>query len=388
MTQVHFTLNPTEIQNLIDQSVDHELSRNILTTVFNQLMEKERSDYVDAKRYERSDHRVTARNGYYERDYLTRVGNLELKVPRTRDGQFSPSIFEKYQRSEKALLASMLEMYVSGVSTRKVSKIVEELCGKKVSKSFVSTLTKELDQVVSDWKNTSLSGQCYPYLMVDVLYIKVRENHRVVSKSCHIAIGINSEGHREILDFLITDSESKESWSLFFDVLKRRELKGLKMVISDAHKGLVAAISSSFPGVSWQRCQVHLLRNILTSIPKKDSKAFREEVKAIFRLTDITAARKAKDRLLEDYEGQVKYQKACETLDNGFEDAFQYSVNGAPHSRLRSTNLLERLNGEIRRREKVIRIFPHVQSATRLIGALLIDQNNTWLEASRIYIKL
>lgn len=388
MTHIHFTLNSEEIQSLIKESVDNDLSRNILSTIFNQLMEKERSDYIDADPYERSNDRVTSRNGYYERDYLTRVGNLELKVPRTRDGKFSPSIFEKYQRSEKALLASMLEMYVSGVSTRKVTNIVEELCGKKVSKSFVSSLTKELDQIVEEWKNSPLSAQLYPYLMVDVLYIKVRENHRVISKSCHIAIGINSDGNREILGFLISDGESEESWSQFFDYLKDRQLSGLKMVISDAHKGLVAAIKSSFPGVSWQRCQVHFLRNILTSIPKKDSKAFREEVKAIFRLTDIEAARKAKDRLLDDYIDQSKYEKACNTLDQGFEDAFQYSVNGKPHSRLRSTNMLERLNGEIRRREKVIRIFPNVDSATRLIGALLIDQNDSWLASSKTYMKL
>lgn len=388
MTHIHFTLNSEEIQSLIKESVDNDLSRNILSTIFNQLMEKERSDYIDADPYERSDDRVTSRNGYYERDYLTRVGNLELKVPRTRDGKFSPSIFEKYQRSEKALLASMLEMYVSGVSTRKVTNIVEELCGKKVSKSFVSSLTKELDEIVEEWRNSPLTGQFYPYLMVDVLYIKVRENHRVVSKSCHIAIGINSDGNREILGFLISDGESEESWSQFFDYLKGRQLSGLKMVISDAHKGLVSAIRSSFPGVSWQRCQVHFLRNILTSIPKKDSKAFREEVKAIFRLTDIEAARKAKNRLLDDYANQVKYEKACNTLDHGFEDAFQYSVNGKAHSRLRSTNMLERLNGEIRRREKVIRIFPNVDSATRLIGALLIDQNDSWLASSKTYMKL
>jgi len=387
MTQVHFTLNDEGVQSLLHTSVDNELSRNIFISVFNRLMEKERSDYIEAERYERSENRTSSRNGYYERDYLNHIGTLELRVPRTGDGKFSPSIFEKYQRSEKALLASMLEMYVSGVSTRKVSKIVEELCGKKVSKSFVSSLTKELDQMVDQWRHSSLSGQLYPYLMVDVIYIKVRENHRVVSKSCHIAVAINSDGNREILGFLITDSESKESWSLFFDYLKSRNLRGLKMVISDAHKGLIAAIRSSFPGVSWQRCQVHFLRNILSSIPKKDSKAFREEVKAIFRQTKIETARKAKNRLLEDYSDQKKYEKACETLDEGFEDAFQYSVNGAPHSRLRSTNMLERLNGEIRRREKVIRIFPHIQSATRLIGALLIDQNDTWLESSKAYIK-
>lgn len=388
MTQVHFTLNDEEVQSLLHTSVENELSRNILISIFNQLMEKERSDYIEAERYERSEDRTSSRNGYYEREYLTRVGTLELRVPRTRDGKFSPSLFERYQRNEKALLASILEMYISGVSTRKVSKIVEELCGKRVSKSFVSSLTKELDEMVEQWRGSSLAGERYPYLMSDVLYIKVRENHRVISKSCHIAIGIRADGHREILGFLIAHSESVESWSLFFDHLKDRGLTGLKMIISDAHKGLVTAIRESFPGVSWQRCQVHFLRNILSNIPKKDSKAFREEVKAIFRLSDINAARKAKNRLLKDYEDDPRYEKACITLDQGFEDAFQYAVNGTAHPRLRSTNMLERLNAEIRRREKVIRIFPNVQSATRLIGALLMDQSDDWIESSRTYVKL
>lgn len=167
-----------------------------------------------------------------------------------------------------------------------------------------------------------MAGELYPYLMSDVLTIKVRENRRVVSKSCHIAISIGEDGHREIRGFLIIDSESEESWSLFFDYLKDRELTGLKMIISDAHKGLVTAIRQSFPGVSWQRCQVHFLRNILSSIPKKDSKAFREEVKAIFRLTDIDAARRAKNRLLEDYENDPRYEKACTTLDEGSHRCF------------------------------------------------------------------
>jgi len=388
MTQVHFTLKREDIQSLINESVSDDLSKKILTNVFNQLMERERTEYINAEDYERTDNRVTSRNGYYDRAYLTRVGNLELKVPRTRDGKFSPSIFEKYQRNEKALLASMLEMYVSGVSTRKVTNIIEELCGKSVSKSFVSSLTKELDEMVEAWRNSSLEGTCYPYLMVDVLFIKVRENHRVVSKSCHVAIGITEDGNREIIGFLIQDTESEESWSNFFDHLKSRDLNGLKMVISDAHKGLVNAIKVSFPGISWQRCQVHFLRNILTSIPKKDSKVFREQVKAIFRLTNIDAARTVKNLLLESFEGQVKYDKACKILDEGFEDAFQYSVNGIAHPRLRSTNLLERLNEEIRRREKVIRIFPNVDSATRLIGAVLIDQQDKWLESSKAYIKI
>ncbi|GAB2490913.1 IS256-like element IS256 family transposase [Alkalibacterium psychrotolerans] len=382
MTQVHFTLETEDIQSLIDHSVKDNAAKQILQTVFNQLMEEQRTDYIQATSYERSDDRKSQRNGYYDRELTTRVGTLELKVPRTRDGEFSPTVFERYQRNEKALLASMLEMYVSGVSTRKVSQIVEELCGKSVSKSFVSSLTEQLDPLVSEWQNRSLSDTVFPYIMTDVIYIKIREHHRVVSKSCHIAVGISEEGEREIIGFMIQDNESDETWSLFFDYLKARGLNGVKLVISDAHKGLVKAIKQSFTHASWQRCQVHFMRNILSCIPKKESKPFREAVKVLFKLTDVEMARKANNNLVNGCIEQPKYQKACEKLDEGFEDAFRYVVVGQVQSRLKSTNLLERLNEEIRRREKVIRIFPNHASANQLIGAVLIDRHEDWLNST------
>lgn len=387
MTQVHFTLKQEDIQKLIEESVNDDLSKNLLTTVFNQLMEEQRNQYIGVGEYQRDDKRISHRNGYYEREYTTRVGTLNLRVPRTRDGKFSPDIFERYQRNEKALLTAMLEMYVQGVSTRKVSKIVEELCGKKVSKSFVSSLSKELDEMVNDWQYSSLENTNYPYLMVDVIYIKIRENKRVISKSCHIALGINDEGGREIIGFLIMDGESENSWSTFFDYLLTRGLNGVKLVISDAHKGLVKAVRKHFTGVSWQRCQVHFLRNIFQTIPKKGSGNFREKVKLIFKLISIDEAREEKDRILDQYGDDPRYAKACQTLDEGFEDAFQYLLVGPANRRLRSTNLLERLNEEVRRREKVIRIFPNTESANRLIGAVLIDQHEEWITSSRSYIK-
>lgn len=387
MTQLHFTLETEEIQNLIEQSVKDDLSKTILTTVFHQLMEEQRTEYIQATEYERSDERVSQRNGYYEREWTTRIGTLNLTVPRTRDGKFSPSIFERYQRNEKALLTSMLEMYISGVSTRKVSQIVQELCGKEISKSFVSNLTKQLDPMVKEWQNRSLSQTSFPFVMVDVLYIKVREEHRVVSKSCHIALGITAEGEREIIGLMIQNGESEDTWSAFFDYLQRRGLHGTELVISDAHPGLTLAIRKSFAGATWQRCQIHFMRNILSSVPKKDSKPFREALKAVFRYTDIDLARAAKNDLLETYSSSKKYAKACERLDEGFEDAFQYTIIGKGHSRLKSTNLLERLNQEVRRREKVIRIFPNEASANRLIGAILIDLHEEWMSSPRKYIQ-
>ncbi|WP_392425132.1 IS256 family transposase [Dolosigranulum pigrum] len=388
MTQVHFTLNLEEIQNLIDVEVNDNLSKSILTKVFNQLMEKEQDEYLNNEAYQRDPNRMTYRNGYYDRDYTTLIGTLNLRVPRTRDGKFSTEIFERYQRNEKALLLTMLEMYIQGVSTRKVSKVIENLCGKTYSKSFVSSLTKQLDEEVRQWRHHDLSPVQYAYLVVDVIYIKVRENHKVVSKACHIAIGISEEGKRRLLGFDISDGESDYSWSRFFNYLKERGLNGVKMVISDAHMGLVKTIKENFLNVSWQRCQVHFLRNILAKTPKKETKEFKEDIKALFRIQDIKIARIVKNELFKKYEGEKKYQASLAILDEGFEDAFTYLNESVVHSRLKSTNCLERLNEEIRRRERVIRIFPNVESAYRLIGAMLIDQDEEWLTADRIYIQM
>lgn len=259
---------------------------------------------------------------------------------------------------------------------------------KKVSKSFVSNLTKELDEIVNEWQYRDILEGEYPYIIVDVIYIKVRENRQVVSKSCHITIGISKEGNREILGFLIQEGESQSTWTKFFDYLNKRGLKGVNLVISDAHKGLVKSIREQFTGSSWQRCQVHFLRNIFESIPKKDSQNFREKIKSIFRLSSIEEARKVKDQVLEEYEDNKQYTRACKTLDEGFEDAFEYTLTGKVHSRLKSMNLLERLNEEIRRREKVIRIFPNTESANRLIGAILIDKHEEWITSPKKYIKI
>lgn len=287
MTQLHFTINQEEIQNLINESVDNKIAKSILTKVFNELMEKERDEYLENIAYQRDPSRTTYRNGYYDRDYTTKIRTLTLKVPRTRDGKFSTELFERYQRNEKALLATMLEMYIQGVSTRKVSKVIENMCGKTYSKSFVSSLTKELDEEVKLWRNSDLSATKYPYIIVDAVYIKVRENNRVVSKACHIAIGLTEKGNREIIGLEISASESEYSWSNFFKYLKSRGLSGLKIVISDAHKGLVKAIKETFVNVIWQRCHVHFLRNILSKAPKKNTEGFRTDIKALFKIQDI-----------------------------------------------------------------------------------------------------
>ncbi len=279
----------------------------------------------------------------------------------------------------------MLEMYIQGVSTRKVTKVVEELCGSKVSKSFVSSLTSQLDEMVIDFLNQPLDKK-YPFILSDVLYIKVRDNHRVVSKAFHVILGIDEEGTRELLSFAIYDSESYESWKEMYENLLDRGLQSLKLVISDSHKGEVKAIRDTFTGVSWQRCQVHFMRNVFDKLPRKNTSEVRDELKMLFKTNNIEIARKMKDELIDKY--SEMYSKMTECLDEGFEDGFQYcAVEETNYSRLKSTNMLERLNSEIRRREKVVRIFPNEASAIRLIGAVLIDINEEWKTSSRQYIK-
>ena len=373
MTQINFTLDSEQIQDIISNSGANDLAKQMLATIFNQLMEKERDEYINADSYSRVDDRVSSRNGYYERTYTTRIGRLELIVPRTRDGEFSPSVFERYKRNEKALLATMLEMYVQGVSTRKVSK------------SFVSTLTSELDSMVASFLNRPLERN-YPFIFSDVIYIKVRENRRVVSKAFHVILGVNDLGERELLSFSVSDTESYESWKQLYTSLIDRGIAGLRLVISDAHKGEVAAIRDIFGGVAWQRCQVHFMRNVFDKLPRKNTETIRDELKVLFKTNNIEIARTLKNSICERY--SEKYRKMTECLDEGFEDGFHYcSIEETNYSRIKSTNMLERVNSEIRRRERVVRIFPNEQSELRLIGAVLIDIHEDWQSSARQYIK-
>lgn len=384
MTQLNITLDSTNIQDIIDQSGATDLAKQMFTLLFNQLMEKQRDEYIQVESYSRSEERTSQRNGYYERSYTTRIGTIELSVPRTRDGEFTPSVFERYQRNEKALIASMLEMYIQGVSTRKVSKIVESLCGEKISKSFVSSLTSQLDQVVKDFLNQPVTTR-FPFIFSDVIFIKVRENARVVSKAFHVVLGVNEEGQRELLSFMISPSESYDSWKRIYTDLKERGLEDVKMVISDSHQGEVKAIQECFTGVSWQRCQVHFMRNVFDKLPKKNTDTVRAELKLLFKATDIQLARELKDEITKKYGEQYESMITC--LEEGFDDGFQYcSTVETNYSRLKSTNMLERVNEEIRRREKVVRIFPNEASALRLIGSILLDIHEKWLSSSRDYI--
>lgn len=386
MTQVNITINLEDLKEKVENSSLESPVKASLALILNSLMEKERDEYINALSHERTEERKGYRNGYYPRELITGAGSLKLRVPRTRDGEFSTTVFKKFQRWEQALIVSMMEMVVNGVSTRKVGKIVEELCGKSVSKSFVSELTKSLDPIVNEWRSRPLNTLFYPYIYVDALYIKVRENDRVVSKGVYVACGVNEKGYREIIGLQVSHKESTESWSAFFDYLKSRGMQSPKIVISDAHAGLVQSIKQSFLGTSWQRCCVHFLRNILDTLPKKGTREVREEIKDIFRTSKLSNARELKNRFVEKYQDSKGLQKAITKLEEGFEDAMQFHSQPAEyHTHLRTTNMLERVNREIRRREKVISIFPNDQSAIRTIGSVLMDIDEDW--AGRQYLK-
>lgn len=378
MTQLNLTLNLEEIEASVLNSDMNNTIKSLVILMLNEYMEKERNDYLQAEAYERNETRTGQRNGYYERDYTLAIGKIQLKVPRTRDGKFSTTLFERYQRTDQAFILSMIEMVIQGVSTRKVTKIVEELTGETVSASFVSSLTKKLDPIVKDWANRTLSHQAYPFLYVDAMYIKVREARRVVSKAVYIAVGLTNEGKSEILGFKVSEKESATAWKAFFLELQERGLEKPELVISDAHEGLKKAISECFLGTAWQRCLFHFTRNIFSKLPKKEVGTFRRKVSAIFKELTLEGAKEKYEALQDEYSDIEKYERAMKTLEEGFDEVTQYyQFKVDVHTHIRTTNRVENINLQIRRREKVIRIFPNHDSATRLIGAILMDVDGT-----------
>lgn len=350
----------------------------LVETVLNQVLEAQVTETLGAGRHERSDERAGYRNGYRSRTLYTRVGPVTLLVPQTRDGSFSTDIFKRYQRSEQAFVLALMEMVVNGVSTRKVSAITEELCGASFSKSTVSALCAGLEPRVRAFNERRLDGE-YPFVLVDALFIKSREGDRVVNRAVLIVSGIRSDGYREILGVRMGDTESFATWDETFRWLKGRGLNGVMFVVSDDHGGLTEAVARHFQGASWQRCQVHLMRNILGQCARRHRVDVAAAAKLVLQAPDMD---EAKRRLAEFVERFAKAApKSVECLEAGFEDAMAVmSLPEKYRKRLRSTNMQERLNEEVRRRERVIRIFPNDESALRLIGALLAEQNEVWQE--------
>jgi len=382
MTDYHISVGKELLPELL--STQDGLAK-LVEGVLNQILEAQVSESLRADRHERSEERVGYRNGYRPRQLYTRVGPITLQVPQTRDGSFATDIFKRYQRSEQAFVLALMEMVVNGVSTRKVSNITEELCGVSFSKSTVSQLCTGLDARVKAFNERRFDGECYPFIMVDALFIKCREGDRVVSRAALTLSGIRSDGYREILGLRIGDTESYATWEEAFKWLKSRGLKGVMYVVSDQHAGLVEAARKHFQGATWQRCQVHLMRNILGSCSVRCRKEVAEKVKLVFQAADMEEARKKRDEFIEAFE--KKAPKAVTCLEEAFDDAM--AVMALPEKyrkRLRTTNMQERLNEEIRRRERVIRIFPNDESAWRLIGALLAEYNEQWQE--RCYLNM
>jgi len=348
----------------------------LVETVLNQVLDAQATEQVGAGRYERSEGRMAYRNGYRSRQLYTRVGHLTLRVPQLRDGQFCTEIFGRYQRSEQALVLSLMEMVLNGVSTRKVTKITEELCGTSFSKSTISRLCQALDSKVSAFNDRDLG--CFPFVIVDAMYVKVRENGKVRSKAALLLSGVNQCGYREILGIRMGDSESAASWLETFRWLKQRGLHGVDHIISDNHTGLVASALRCFQGASWQHCQVHLMRNVISHTPAKQKLAMRDGLKEIFDAPNLEEARRRFDILAERLE--AKASKALECLEKSLEDALVVMTLPKKYrKRLKSTNMQERLNREVRRRERVIQIFPNEASAHRMIGALLAEIHEEWM---------
>jgi len=345
------------------------------------ILEVEMEECLQAGKHERSDQRLGYRSGYYRRRLITRVGTLVLRVPQDRAGQFSTQVFEQYQRSEKALVAALAQMYVQGVSTRKVAAITEELCGHAFSASSISAITARLDEQLEQFSRRPLAAE-FPYVVVDARYERVREGGVIVSRAILIALGIDWEGRRQVLAVEYANRESQSSWREFLLGLKERGLHGVQFVVSDDHPGLKAAIREVLPGVWWQRCYVHFLRNALDYLPRKADDDCLQELRWMYERRNVEEARRDLRLWLEKW--GTKYPKLCAWAEANIEETWTfYRLPLAHHKHLKSTNLLERFNQEIKRRTLVVRIFPDEASCLRLIRAVAAEQHEEWMEGSR-----
>lgn len=355
-----------------------------VTVLMNTAMVAERSEYLGARPYERTDERRGYANGFKAKTVKTRLGELPLRVPQTRDSEFYPQSLEKGLRSERALLLSIAEMYVQGVSTRRVKKVVEELCGMEVSSTQVSRAAAELDELLTAWRERELGR--YRYVVLDARYEKVRQGGQVLDAAVLIACGVDASGHRDVLGCSVSLSEAEVHWRAFLSQLKDRGLYGMELIVSDAHEGLKAARKAVFPSVPWQRCQFHLQQNAVQYVP---SVALRSPVAADIRAIFNAPDREEAERLLERF--IARYREKAPRLASWAEEALPegFTVFSLPPShrrRLRTTNLVERLNEEIRRRTRVARLFPNEASCLRLVSAVLMEIAEDWQTADKRYI--
>ena len=368
-------------ESLIDKP---DFLKQAVQTLIQKALEEEFRKFIGADEYERSNERVGYRNGSYQRQLKTRVGSLNLSVCRDRDGEFSPELFERYQRSEKALVLGIIEMYLWGVSTRNIEEIIEPLCGFSISKSQVSDLASRLDNDLELWRKRSLTDE-YMYLVFDARYEKIRENGRVVSKAFIVAVGITVNGQREIIGSWIANSESYEAWDCCLRELKERGLKGVKYVVSDDNKGLRGAIAKNFQDVLWQRCQVHFMRNFIGKLTKSEQKESIGLLKDVFA-ADTKEEAKVRLKKVEDFLRKRKKEGIWSWLEENVEETLTVLNLPIEHrKKMKSTNMLERFNQELKRRSRVVRIFPNERSCLRLLTALCQETSESW--GTRNYLR-
>jgi len=377
-TRKNENTNLKEIQAAL--SVEGDFLKPLVKAVMEEIMEAEMEAVVGASKGERSPERQGYRSGHYTRRLITRVGTLELRVPQDRAGRFSTEVFERYQRSEKALVAALVEMYVQGVSTRKVKAISEELCGHEFSASAVSALNVRLDEELERFARQALEEE-YPYVMLDARYEKVREEGVVRSRAVQVAIGINQEGRRRIIGVELANRESVTSWREFLLGLKARGLRGVQMVISDDHAGLRRGVAEVMTEAVWQRCYVHFLRNALDYLPRKGGEECLTELRWLYDRRDVAEAQR--DLAAWVTKWAQRHPKLCAWVEENIAQTWTfYRLPREHHKHLKSTNMLERLNQELKRRTHIVRIFPNEASCLRLVRALASEQDEEWLDGA------
>ena len=363
------------LAELLQKAGDGDFLRTVAEAVLQLLMESDVEGLIGAGRYERSAERLNYRNGYRERALDTRLGTLQLRVPKLRQGSYFPPFLEPRKVSEKALVAVIQEAWIGGVSTRRVDDLVQAMGLSGISKSTVSKLCKDIDERVTGFLERPLEGE-WPYLWLDATYLKVREGGRIVSVAAIIAVAVNAEGRREIVGLHLGPSEAETFWTTFLKDLLRRGLRGVKLVISDAHEGLKAAIRR-VPGATWQRCRVHWMRSALAHVPKGQQSVVAAALRQAFLQADQAGAHQVWRQVADQL--RPRWPKLSALMDESEHDVLAYTGFPAQHrAKLHSTNPLERLNKEVKRRADVVGIFPCEASITRLIGAVLLEQNDEW----------
>jgi putative transposase len=358
-----------------------ELMKTLLSRAVQEVLEAEMDETLCADKNERTSERRAYRSGYYGRKLTTRIGTLELRVPQDRGGLFRTEVFARYQRSEKALLLSLAEMYVQGVSTRKVRAITEELCGHGFSASSVSAITKQLDEELTSFMHRKLEQE-YPYLILDARYERVREAGVIRSRAVLVALGIDWDGNRQVLAVELASRESASIWKDFLIGLKERGLSGVQLVVTDAHEGLRKAVGEALPTAMWQRCYVHFLRDALSHIPRSADGECIKELRWLYERRDVNEARADLKSWLERWQG--KYPKLCNWVEANIEETLAfYRFPQAHHKHIKSTNMLERMNEEFKRRTHIVRIFTDEACCLRLIRALAVEMHEEWIDANR-----